>query len=348
MLGILRSIKANWSAVFIDYAKAFDHVDHSTILHTLKSFNIELAIINWAHAFLHCRQQRVKLGNHYSDWITLVGGLPQGTWLGPLFFIGLINDLKTFLPLHKFVDDVTITEIIEPRSVTSQMQDACNDVELWSKAHHMKINSKKTKQMFLGSQADKLSTKQLSISGLDIETVNQFKLLGVTLNDALKWDDHVNTICNKINKRLFFLRKLKRAAMSSGDLVAFYCAAIRPVAEYACAVWHTSITEGQSAQLEQLQRRAIRTIFGDSLDYTTACMTYDIDLTLSSRRDIQTQRLFHQITDSTIHPLHYLLPAKRDPAILARLRNPKPYEPPFARTSRFQNSFFVHSLNNYQ
>jgi hypothetical protein len=71
-----------------------------------------------------------------------MGGLPQGTWLGPLFFIGLMNGLKTFLPVHKYVDDVTITEIIEQRTDNSRMQDACNEVEQWSKAHQMNINPK--------------------------------------------------------------------------------------------------------------------------------------------------------------------------------------------------------------
>jgi hypothetical protein len=334
-------------AVFIDYAKAFDHVHHSTILQTLKSFGVEPVIINWIHSFLSSRQQRVKLGNTFSDWTTLIAGLPQGTWLGPLLFIGLINDLATFLSLHKYVDDVTMTEILEQRAAHSLMQDACDEVENWSKAHHMNINPKKTKQMILGSQADKLPTS-LTISGLNIELVNQFKLLGVIVMDTLKWDEHINSICSKINKRLFFLRRLKRAAMSSDDLVTYYRAVIRPVAEYACAVWHSSLTEGQSEQLEQLHTRAIKIIFGRKLDHDTACLIYDLEPTLASRRESQTQRLFEQIRDNPNHCLHSLLPEKRDPEILAKLRNAKPYEPPFAKTSRFQNSFLVHCLNNYQ
>ena len=128
-----------------------------------------------------------------------------------------------------------------------------------------------------------------------------------------------------------------------------YCrTVIRPVAEYACAVWHNSLTEAQSEQLEQLQRRAIKIVFGDSLDHATACMIYDLDPTLASRRETQTQRLFKQIRNSSSHCLHNLLPEKRDPEILARLRNAKQYEPPFARTSRFQNSFLIYCLNNYQ
>ena len=91
----------------------------------------------------------------------------------------------TFLPLHKFVDDVTITEILEQRANDSKMQDACNEVEDWSKARYMNLNPKKTKQMVLGPLAEKLSTS-LTISGLDTEPVNQFKLLGVIITDTLK------------------------------------------------------------------------------------------------------------------------------------------------------------------
>ena len=53
--------------VFIDYAKAFDHVHHSTILQTLKSFGVEPFIINWTHAFLNACHQRIKLGSILSD-----------------------------------------------------------------------------------------------------------------------------------------------------------------------------------------------------------------------------------------------------------------------------------------
>lgn len=242
---------------------------------------------------------------------------------------------------------VTITEILETRAVGSRMQDACDEVEAWSKDHFMNINPKKTKQMIIGTLANKIPTN-LNISGLEIELKSQFKLLGVIITDSLKWDNHVDSICSKINKRLFFLRKLKRAAMSTEDLVAYYNTVIRPVAEYACAVWHTSLTDGQSEQLEQLHRRAIKTIFGDKLDRTTACMIYSIDPTLASRRETQTQRLFKQLRDNPSHCLHELLPEKRDPELLTRLRNAKPYETPFARTSRFQNSFLIHCLNNYQ
>ena len=66
------------------------------------------------------RQQRVKICDIFSDWVTLRGGMPQpqGTWLGPLTFTILIDDLRPGLLTHKYVDDTTVTEMIEKGSVT--------------------------------------------------------------------------------------------------------------------------------------------------------------------------------------------------------------------------------------
>jgi hypothetical protein len=138
--------------------------------------------------------------------------------------------------------------------------------------------------------------------------------------------------------------KRKRAVMFIKVLVAHYRTAMLPVAEYACAVWHISLTEGQSQQLEQLQRRAIKIIFDNRLDNTTACIIHDDNPTLASRRETQTQSLFKQLNNPS-HCLYHLLPEKPDPDILARLRNLKPYEPLFARTSGCQNSFLIYCLN---
>ena len=55
----------------------------------------------------------------------------------------------------------------------------------------------------------------------------------MTANAMLKWDDHVSTVTSKSAKRLWFLKKLKRAGVTREDLLYFYQAGIRPVLEYA-------------------------------------------------------------------------------------------------------------------
>ena len=79
--------------VLWDYRKAFDHVDHTVLVTKCKSYNFPNCIIQWLCAFLSDRSQRVRLGQELSDWVSLKGSVPQGSWLGPLLFIVLIDDL---------------------------------------------------------------------------------------------------------------------------------------------------------------------------------------------------------------------------------------------------------------
>lgn len=65
------------TAVFVDYAKAFDHVDHSIILQNLRHMGTPEFATQLIHCFPRNRQQRVKIDNVYSDWLKLNGGMPQ-------------------------------------------------------------------------------------------------------------------------------------------------------------------------------------------------------------------------------------------------------------------------------
>ena len=97
--------------LFVDYAKAFDHVDHGIFIKKLTSlFTIPNFITNWLHSFLLNRRQRIKIGDTVSQWVYLNGGLPQGSWLVPLIFILFINDLRTDTLLHKYIDDTTLSD----------------------------------------------------------------------------------------------------------------------------------------------------------------------------------------------------------------------------------------------
>jgi len=330
--------------VFVDYAKAYDHVQHSIVLEKMTLFGIDPVILNWLHSFLCERQQRVKIGNTTSGWTKLRGSLPQGTWLGPLMFLGLINDLATSVHMVKFVDDVTLTEVIA-RGGVSIMQTACSELESFSTCNLMNINPNKTKQMVLGPASKSLTDLPLNIADREIERVHQFKLLGVIVNDQLKWDDHVNYICSKINKRLYFLKHLKRACLPVDDLLSYYRTVIRPVAEYACQVWHSSLTSCQSQQIEQLQRRAIKIIFNTN-DIHIVSIIADLE-PLSDRREQFARRLFQNMQDQN-NCIHHMLPPKLDDEILEKLRHAKPYRCPRAKTSRYQKSFLIYALRHFQ
>jgi len=146
------------------------------------------------YSFLSDRQQRVKIPDYVSDWLTLKGGMPQGSYLGPLIFLVLINDLTAGCLLHKFMDDTTLSEII-PKGTDSSMDCLLNEVVNWSCDNLMNINWYKMKEIVLGAKSAFIS--DLCVNDNVVERVHVFKLLGVLLDDNLKWDSHVDAVCAK-------------------------------------------------------------------------------------------------------------------------------------------------------
>jgi len=98
------------------------------------------------YSFLLERCQRVKINIIASNWATLNGGMSQSTWRGPYIFLIHINDLQTTLPAFKFIDDVTVIEVIDSIA-SSQMQTSVDETVKWSTDNYMNVNTWKTKEM---------------------------------------------------------------------------------------------------------------------------------------------------------------------------------------------------------
>ena len=323
--------------LFVDFCKAFDRVDHAKVIQYLARFEIPGPAIKWFGSFLTGRQQRVKIGNTFSSWLTLNGSMPQGSWLGPLTFIIVIDTLKLSCLTYKYVDDTTMCEFLASGQ-SSQFDNYLAQLSQWSLSNHMEVNERKTKEMII-SASSSVNVPPF----VNIERVDTFKLLGVFVSHDLKWNCHVSYICRKVNSRLHFLRQLKRAAVSCNDMLQFYVGVIRPVLEYAVAAWHTSLSLEMSDQLELLHKRAFCIIYGgshfNSDSYASCCAELGIE-TLCVRRDLIARRFFHRILEPT-SCLHHLTPFKRTCSQTAKLRQSMPYSIPFARSEKFRNFYFT-------
>jgi len=124
----------------------------------------------------------------------------------------------------------------------------------------------------------------------------------------------------------------------------FYTTVIRPILS---VPWHNSLTNEQSRQIESVQKRALSIIFGHTwAHYDQLCSDKQIP-TLHNRITELSKSFFNQSVLDKNSCIHYLLPHPRT-AFVGKLRSHLQYIPQTARTARFQHSFLLYALNNYQ
>jgi len=126
----------------------------------------------------------VKIGDVLSDWLPITAGMPQGSLLGPLTFIILVDGMTAGDLTHKYIDDTTVTELI-PSQETSHLQSVVNNLVFRASQCHMNINGKKTKEILIG-QVKRNAPPLLTVGATDVERVTTFKLLRVHISDDLK------------------------------------------------------------------------------------------------------------------------------------------------------------------
>ena len=178
--------------VFVDFRKAFNLVDHGVLLTKLASMGINKSFWKWTQNYLSDRTQQVKLLGVLSRHGEMIAGVPQGGVISPTLFNVHINDIEE-CNTCKYADDCTLYELVSTDSV-SQMQGTVTHLEIWAVQNKMELNSKKTKDMWITFMKFCPTPRPISIGPTELERVAEFKLLGVYVQNHLKWNTHVSSI----------------------------------------------------------------------------------------------------------------------------------------------------------
>ena len=126
-------------------------------------------------------------------------------------------------------------------------------------------------------------------------TVRSHNVLGLVIEDNLRWNEHICMIVCKASKRLHIICVLRRrGGVIAADLVAIYVALIPSVLEYCCVIWHNALSTYPSSEIERVQMRALRIIYPRS-SYQEALQLAKIP-TLEDRRNELNMRTFDKIT----------------------------------------------------
>ena len=140
--------------VYLDFAKAFDKVDHGILLHKVKDLGITGKLGQWFYHFLTNRKHFVRLPGGLSEDHPVISGVPQGTVLGPLLFIIMIADINRDVDSSKlisFADDTRVYRQIADIEECELLQQDLNSVYKWASDNNMFFNAKKFHYLPLSS-----------------------------------------------------------------------------------------------------------------------------------------------------------------------------------------------------
>ena len=249
--------------IFIDLTKAFDTIDHSILLEKLKYYGFNEMAIKLMQSYLTGRTQYVQIDDIKSEYCLISTGVPQGSILGPLLFIIYMNDIAEASDLFDFIlyaDDTSLTTTVKLilRKDRGNLQTCINNelhkINMWLKLNRLSLNIKKTKYMIFHTINKQIPELNIQIEGIDIERVSEFNFLGITLDDHLRWNKHIDKISNKMSRNIGILNCLKHFLPISTKLT-IYNSLILSHINYGLLLWGYSCK-----RVETLQKKAVRTI----------------------------------------------------------------------------------------
>ena len=251
-------------ALFVDLRKAFDVVDHKELLKKLSAIGQNGVALQWFKNYLSDRRIVTMVNDTLSDEKVLTHGVPQGSLLGPLLFVIFINDLSSVFRschVHLYADDTVIyysdknVNVIE-----SVLNTELQALDKWMSHNKLLVNYDKTVSMLLGTRhmLSKCDALNLKIRDIRIDKVKNTKYLGINIDNELKWDVHIENMCQKLSKLIGFLGRL-RHVINESSLNTIYKTVILPHFDYGDVVWQ-SASKSSLFSLQKLQNRAGRII----------------------------------------------------------------------------------------
>ncbi len=196
--------------LFIDFRKAFDLVDSDKLIFKLIHYGFDNDSLDLIRNYFSNRSQAVKFDGRISESAPIKLGVPQGSVLGPLFFLIFINDLAYSVNLccKMFADDTTLYKAHDDlEKLISKFRDELKGLIDWCKYNTLDINWSKTFFMFITNKRTKMPSV-LNIDDTEVKVVDCFKLLGVSIDNKLSFVKHSQDIRTAINRKLYSIKRL--------------------------------------------------------------------------------------------------------------------------------------------
>ena len=245
-------------SVYTDFSKAFDRVDHTLLRGKLLQWGLHPIVVSWLHSFVSNRVQRVKVNEFISDQIHVSSGVPQGSHCGPILFSIFVNDIFDairFGDCLMFADDLKIFKAVRDPKDQIELQIDINNIFSWSLRNKLSLNIKKCQTIsFYRGKSPVHYT--YCIDSIQLISTRIIKDLGVTFDSTLTFNHHINDICSRSRKVLGYISR-NGSDFSVNILKILYCSLLRPILEYASAIWSPYFKSSITC-IEKVQNKFLR------------------------------------------------------------------------------------------
>ena len=228
--------------VFLDISKAFDKVWHEGLLFKLKQNGISGNLLNVITDFLYQRKQRVVLNGQHSSWTNVQAGVPQGSILGPLFFLIYINDLSDGLTSNPklFADDTSLFSVVQNiNSTANNLNSDLMKISNWAFQCKMRFNAdpeKEAQEVIFSRKIKKIDHPPLYFNQKLVKSSLAHKYIGMVLDTKSDFSLHLKNVQNKVNKIIGLLRKLQNT-LPRTSFITIFKSFIRPHLDYECIIY---------------------------------------------------------------------------------------------------------------
>ena len=250
--------------VFLDFSACFDTLCRDTLITKLYRYGVRGPPLELIKSYFSNRTQSVNYGGVSSRASLQSLGVIQGSRCGPLYYDIYSSDLKHLCSEDEFLMFADDTSLIytgtDLPALTEHVNQRLSVVSDWCKYNKLSLNGNKCKYMLITTKIVN-SDPTIKLDDVPVSRVKNFKYLGVQLDHNLKFHDHIEYLCSKMNQMCGVTYRLKdNLNVESAKNLYYSC--IYSVLRYCIGIWGGVLqcTE-RGNRLNNLHKRVTKNLF---------------------------------------------------------------------------------------